>query len=284
MILPLPIAEKLLLLERGQQLPASRLKHALADELREEGIILERLSGRTKSTLYIADSGAFKSWLFNKYAIGDLQAYITTAQNSDATRSELIEVSNNSKAVARRTFKGFLVNSYMPVVCKLNGVPFTVHPQPGSFQFICDTERFTVPDNAVIVGLENFESFRSVEKLKHHFVDCKPLFVSRYPQEQSKDLLRWLQSVPNAYLHMGDYDLAGINIYYQEYKKHLNDRASFYIPHNIEELLEYYGNRQLYDGQRLNDAEIREPQVQTLLSLIHKYKKGLEQEILLTGK
>ena len=64
----------------------------------------------------------------------------------------------------------------------------------------------------------------------------------------------------------------------------MNDRASFYVPHNIAELLENYGNRQLYDGQRLNDAEIGEPQVQTLLSLIHKYKKGLEQEILLTGK
>jgi len=35
------------------------------------------------------------------------------------------------------------------------------------------------------------------------------LFVSRYPQTQSKDLLNWLQSIPNPYLHFGDFDLTG---------------------------------------------------------------------------
>ena len=284
MTLPLSIAEKLLLLEQGQQLPASSLKHKLVDELREEGVVLERLAGRTKSTLYIADSGALQRWLFNKFAINDLQTYIGVVKNEDATRAELIEVSNDSKVAASRAFRGFLVNSYMPVHCMLNGVLFTVHPQQGSFQFIYDIGQFTLPEDVVIVGLENFENFRSAEKLRRLFGGLKTLFVSRYPQEQSKDLLRWLQSVPNSYTHLGDYDFAGINIYQQEYKKHLKERALFYVPGNIEELMEKYGNRQLYDNQRLNDTDITEPALQALIALIHKHKKGLEQEILLTGK
>ena len=42
---------------------------------------------------------------------------------------------------------------------------------------------------------------------------CVPplLLVSRYPQ--SKDLVTWLHTVPNHYVHFGDIDLAGIHIY-----------------------------------------------------------------------
>ena len=76
-------------------------------------------------------------------------------------------------------------------------------------------------------------------------------------------------------------DLAGINIYYQEYKKHLGDRATFFVPENIALLLPQFGNRQLYDRQKLNDLPIDEPQVQQLIDLIHAHKKGLEQEILM---
>ena len=284
MTLPVSIAEKLLLLAQGQQLPASGLKHSLIDELKEEGIILERLSGRTKSNLYVSYGTVLHTWVHNKFAISDLQAYISVAKNADATRAELIEVSNDSKAAARRAFRGFLVNSYMPIDCTLSGAPFVIYPQQGSFQFIYETEHFNIPQDAVIVGLENFENFRSVEKLRHLFGDNKTLFVSRYPQEQSKDLLRWLQSVQNQFVYMGDYDFAGVNIYQQEYKKHLKERASFYVPGNIEELIEKFGNRKLYDSQRLNDATVSEPAIKELISLIHKHKKGLEQEILLTVK
>ena len=47
----------------------------------------------------------------------------------------------------------------------------------------------------------------------------KILFVCRYPQ--SNDLIKWLQSIPNRYLHFGDLDFAGINIYLNEFKKYL---------------------------------------------------------------
>ena len=80
---------------------------------------------------------------------------------------------------------------------------------------------------------------------------------------------------------MGDYDFAGINIYLQEYKKNLGAKASFFIPDNMEQLLEQYGNKTLYDRQQLNNTGIVEEKLQQLIALIHKYKKGLEQEILL---
>jgi hypothetical protein len=74
---------------------------------------------------------------------------------------------------------------------------------------------------------------------------------------------------------MGDYDFAGINIYLQEFKKHLGAKASFFIPYNIEQLLEKYGNKALYDQQQLNTTLINEENILKLIQFIHRCKKGL---------
>ncbi|MDR2145726.1 MAG: hypothetical protein LBE91_04615, partial [Tannerella sp.] len=54
-----------------------------------------------------------------------------------------------------------------------------------------------------------------------------------------------------------------------------------FIPQNIEYLLDNYGNKKLYDNQQINfDMEsIKEDNLLKLLEIIHKHKKGLEQEI-----
>lgn len=283
MMLTIAIAEKLLRLADGEQIRASLIKHTLIDELISEGIILEQYSGRTKRILYIADKAAFANWLFHRFQINDLAAYIQAIRNSDATRADLILAGNDSKVKARRTFKGFLVNSYQPIEAALNNQPIVIQPTPGTFQFIYDFETFAPPADVVIVGIENTENFRWVAKQEYLFKNIKPLFISRYPQEQAGDVIKWLRSIPNQYLHFGDFDFAGINIYLQEYKKHLGERAFFFIPGNIEDLLATNGNKNLYDQQKLNDLVIAEKRINELIALLHKHKKGLEQEVLIIG-
>ena len=283
-MITLSISEKLLKLIEGQQIPASLIKHTLIDELISEGIILEQYSGRTKRLLYIADKTAIANWLFNRFQINDLTTYINTLKDNEVTRAALVLTANDSKVKSRRTFKGFLVNSYLPVNAMLNGRSVIIQPVAGTFQFIYDHESFVPAPDVVIVGVENAENFRWVEKQQHLFTDILPLFISRYPQEQSKDVIKWLMSIPNRYLHFGDYDFAGINIYIQEYKNHLGERASLYIPDNIADLLAAYGNKELYDRQKLNDLVITEPAVNDLIALLHEHKKGLEQEVLMTAQ
>ena len=110
------------------------------------------------------------------------------------------------------------------------------------------------------------------------------MFVSRYPQNQSKDLLKWLQFIPNKYLHFGDFDFAGIGIYLNEYKKYLADRAVFFVPEYIEYVISEYGNRKLYDKQKINfDMQsVKEECLIKLIEIMQKHKKGLEQEIWIT--
>ena len=124
-MITLSLSEKLLQLLAGAQIPASQLKHELITELISEGIIAERIAGRTKRTLYMQDVAAFSNWLFNKHSIPDLSDYITVLKDEASTRADLVQAGNDSKIRSRRTFRGFLANSYLPIDGQLNGKPYT---------------------------------------------------------------------------------------------------------------------------------------------------------------
>jgi hypothetical protein len=279
MKLPVHIAEKLLQLLQGDTVPSSAAKHATIEELIAEGIIERR--GRIQRTLFTSNKNAFQIYLQSKYSINDLAQYIQTIKQTDVSRSQLVAASSDSKLKAIRTFKGFLVNSYLPLKASINGAEITLNPTDGIFQFIYDYEQFSIPSDVTVVGIENPENFREISKQRYLFEDLTPLFVSRYPQNQSKDMLKWLLSISNNYLHFGDFDLAGIGIYLNEYKKYLADRATFLVPDNIEETIARYGNRSRYNNQKENFdiSSLKEKKLLALIEIIHKYKKGLDQEV-----
>jgi hypothetical protein len=279
MILPISIAEKLTALQNGEKVPFSKLKHSVVESMIDNGILKKQIQGRSKTLIYLSNKNSLPDYLKNHFGIDSLENYIIAFKKEDLSRGEAVEVSSNSKLKSIRTFKGFLVNCFQPVECKLNGKQITIEPKEGTFTFIYDYDRFTPSDNITIVGIENPENFRHVQKQKKLFENIQPLFVSRYPQ--SKDLIKWLQTIPNNYLHFGDFDFAGLNIYCNEYKKHLKDKAKFFLPPDIEKLLSTKGNRDNYNNQTIqfDKNEIGEKNILSLLGLIEKYKKGLEQEI-----
>ncbi len=274
------IAAKLLQLAGGAELPASSFSAHVVKELVEENIVQERIQGRTKRILYIVNPTTLYDWLAQKHGINCLEQYIATLQSEDATRADNTLAAGNSKLTTVRTFKGFLVNAPQPIPASLNRAPLTLYTPPGTFQFIYDYESFIVPEDVLIAGVENAEVFRHADKLLRLLPGKQVVFVSRYPQQQGKDLISWLSNISNCYIHFGDYDFAGMNIYMQEYKKYLGDRAMFYVPDDLDELLQQYGNAGLYDQQKLNALSQHDPELQALIALLHKHKKGLEQEAL----
>src|SRR5690554_2238269 len=271
-------ANLLLRLRSGEILTGSEAKSRLIENLIAEGILWR--TGRVQKKIGLQDADSLKSYLENKYGIADLEVYMQLLQNKYTTRSDLVKVASDSKLRRKRSFKGFLINHYQPIKVELNGEITILKPLLGSFRFIYDFENFIPSEELTIVGVENAENFRFIEKQKHLFTDIKPLFVSRYPQSQHKDLIRWLQEIPNPYLHFGDFDLVGIAIYLNEYKKHLGDRAHFFIPENIEELFQNFGNPSLYDIQT-SQTQVASEELQTLIDRIHYYRKGVEQEVLI---
>lgn len=279
MKLPASIAEKLIAIQNGEKIPFSKMKHSVVDSMLENGILKKQLQGRSKALVYLINRNGLSAYLKNHFGIDDLENYLKILQRTDLTRADVIEIASNSKLKSIRTFKGFLLNCFQPVECVLNKTPMIIQPHEGTFTFIYDFEDFFPADNITVVGIENPENFRFIQKQRKLFDNIQPLFVSRYPQ--SKDLVKWLRTIPNDYLHFGDFDYAGLNIYYNEFKKHLKERGKFFLPPNIENMLSKNGNRDNYHNQTIqfNRQEIDEDDVLTLLSLIEKYKKGLEQEV-----
>lgn len=264
----------------GEQVAGSKLNRRLLDELLAEGMLLVISHGSRKS--YKArDTEALKRFLTDRE-----EGFRILDVNGSGSRASMAAETGNSKLAPVRSCPGFPVNSYEPIDCFLDGEPFTVNPQEGSFVFVSDWERFVIPADVVVIGIENMENFRMIRKqktvfekyLRMHGLSQRALFVSRYPQ--SADLRRWLCSVPNHYLHFGDFDLAGINIYIIEFQKYLDvGRSSYLIPDDIESRLRS-GSRKRYDDQynRFKDVKSDIPELQQLIDLIHHERKAYDQE------
>lgn len=264
----------------GKQVAGSRLSGKLLNELLAEGMLLVISHGSRKS--YLArDTEALK-----RYLIDSDESYRILEVNLSDSRASMATETGNSKLVTVRSCPGFPVNSYEPIECFLRGKPFWVNPQEGSFLFVSDWEKFTIPEDVVVIGVENMENFRMIRKqrllfekyLKVHEFSNRVLFVSRYPQ--SSDLRRWLCSIPNYYLYFGDFDLAGINIFLSEFHQYLGkERSSYLIPDDIESRLQS-GSRNRYDEQYSHFKDVKSDvfELQQLIALIHRERKAYDQE------
>lgn len=261
----------------GEVVAGSKLSGRLTMELLAEGLLQVIPHGSRKS--YRArDVEALKRYLIDK----DERYRILEVSGSDS-RASMATDTGNSKLVMVRSCPGFPVNSYEPICCRLNDKPFVVNPQEGSFTFITDWERFSIPEDVTVIGIENMENFRKIRQqrtffehyLLQHEQSLRTLFVSRYPQ--STDLRKWLCTISNHYLHFGDFDLAGINIFLTEFYKYLGPtRSSFLIPDDIADRLKA-GSAKRYDDQ-LKSLSTDNEELQQLIDLIRHERKGYDQE------
>lgn len=249
-------------LSKGESVGASRFSEKLLESLRDEHLIIATSHGSKVS-----------------YKAVNPGAIIVPPESPPMTRAEQVGSFGDSKIYRTRSCPGFPVNSYEPVGALLGGDPLIIDPRPGTFLFISDWQSFQIPQDVVVVGVENMENFRMVRSQKYLFEYlCAPvLFVSRYPQ--STDLVSWLQSIPNRYVHFGDLDLAGISIFLTEFQCHLGSRASFFIPQDADSRLAR-GSQDRYDTQlaRFGSLSAPDPRLGFLISLIHKHHRGYDQE------
>lgn len=275
--LSLSLARKIRKLLVDKRIGGSQFSNVMAQELLNEEILVFTSRGMHK-VYRLSDEQGLRTYLSQRYGIENLERWIEVKScETEMTRSEQVQALGNSKLGNIRVFKGFLVRSVIPVEATLRGEPFIVQPIKGISLFIEDYEHFRIPEDVVVVGIENGENFQSVDVQRYLFEGMKVLFVSRYPQ--SKDLRSWLQKIPNRYLHYGDFDLAGVSIYLTEFYAYLGNRAEFFIPADIEARL-VEGNCILYDRQyeRFGKMIITDKRIRPLVELIHKYRRGYEQE------
>ena len=282
MRLTLHLIETLQRLLRGESIPYSSLPKSLVESFVEEGI-LSIVYHKTKRCLIAPNSDVLAGALpkYNE-ALKDLDEAekLLTEDNSRAAQAAL---SGNSKTSSKRAMPGFLVNSYNRIDCMICGQPFTMKPAEGSAVYIANWQTFVPPVSTLIIGIENTENFLRIREQRNFFDDflqqeeSEILFVSRYAF--SSDLMDWLASIPNRYLHFGDFDLAGIDIFLNQFKPHVEERGSFLIPSDIERRLKN-GSRKRYDEhyQKYSNLTTTDEALNHLISLIHKYRRTYDQE------
>lgn len=264
----------------GEQVAGSKLSSKMIDELMAEGLLSVVTRGSRKS--YRArDIEALTRFLIDKD-----ESYRMLEVNAFDSRASMAAETGNSKLTTVRSCPGFPVNSYEPIECMLEGMPFVVNPQSGSFLFVTNWNNFSIPEDVTVIGIENMENFRLIRQQRAFFekyqqmhgLPLKSLFVSRYPQ--STDLRQWLMSITNHYLHFGDFDFAGIHIFLSEIQQYIGSkRSSFLIPDDIESRLAS-GSGKRYDEQYARYSEIssENQELQGLIDLINHYRKGYDQE------
>lgn len=289
MRLTLRLIENLQRLLRGESIPYTALPKSLVEPFVGEGL-LSVAHHRTRRCLIAPNADALAGALpqYNE-SLKDLDAAVRLL-TEDNSRAAQAAVSGNSKTSSKRTMPGFLVNSFNRIDCMLCGKPFAIEPITGSAVYIADWQSFLPPVSVLIIGIENTENFLRIREQKKLFDYCLQqeesgiLFVSRYAF--SSDLMDWLALVPNRYVHFGDFDLAGISIFLNQFKPHVGERGSFLIPSDIENRLKN-GSRKRYDEQfqKYSNLTDTDPAINQLISLIHKYRSAYDQEgyILMNG-
>jgi len=272
----------------GKSVATSSLRKDIAAELLDEGLLTVHANG-SRRTFRAIRTSTLKNYLYSRFE--EFRVINASAKLSDievSSRAQQAKASGNSKTVAVRSCHGFPLNCYEPIECRLVGKSILISPPEGSFMFIADWRSFTIPRDVIVVGIENMENFIEIRRQRYLFTDytstlCKSatsprlLFVSRYPQ--SKDLRLWLQTIPNIYIHFGDFDLAGISIFLNEFRKYLGERATFLIPDDIEKRIES-GSTKRYNDQCLNFKNLTSdiPCIQHLITLINTHHRCYDQE------
>ncbi len=281
MKITLSLIDKLLRLRSGKPIASSALHGEWVEELLRDGVLISRSQG-SRRTLMAAEPEKLEEALGNiDERLGGLERMQKMLLNADGSRSEQAAETGNSKLIAVRSCPGFPVNSYEPIHCTLNGQKMDVCPSEGCFLFIAAWQRFFIPEDVVVVGIENMENFRLIRQQRTLFTSLLPgkqlLFVSRYPQ--STDLRSWLQTIPNRYVHFGDFDLAGIHIFLSEFRQFLGNRATFLIPTDIEQRLRK-GSVERYRAQysRFRKLASDIPSLQRLIDIINRYRRAYDQE------
>jgi hypothetical protein len=255
----------------------------LLDQFIADYILNYRLIGKQQRKIFCPDANELTLYLQSKFEIPSLEGYIDFYEQEDVSRRDSVLAGSDSKLRKVKVFTGFLLNCHEEILGELHAQPFLIKPVRGAFTFVSAHQVFKIPPDVTVIIVEGHENFRDIHRQKYLFEGLRPLFLWRY--QNSNTIAEWLNSIPNPYIHFGDFDLKGIHIYLSELRNKISgDRGKFLIPDDLEMLLSAYGEKDLYEKQKVFLPAIQAQCPEALvpvIELILKYKKGLAQEILI---
>ncbi|GEM_PF-2027669 len=288
----LKLATQLHQLAQGENLSFnvfSKKAQNIIKQLITDGVLSDNKIIRRKKVVFCTNTDKLEKYLVAKYEIYGLQKYIDALQNTNSTKSDMVNVSGNAKLQTNTSLEGFLLKAYENISGKIDNENINLKTTNGTSLHINNWQNFEIDDTATIVVVENSENFKLIHKQKYLFSNIKPVFLLRFAN--STAISKWITQTNNNYLHFGDFDLKGVHIYITEFKQKINkpNKCKFYIPDNIEILFanEKIGSSERYFKQKQNlknfDFSLHS-EVEDLIDMIEKYKKGLDQEYFIDNR
>ncbi len=280
MKLGLKDAQNLLSISQGEVLRRSMFGKGslkLLDAMIELGALRQNKITRNSFDISLGRKEPFNGYLLSYLFIDDLNKHIEALSLQNPSRSELSQIGVSTKIKSTSPKSGVHINSPDAIDVLINRESVRLSFPSGCALFVHKSSEIVIKEDVLIVGVENFENISGKLKDRTIFPDAKIIFI-----ERNKVLQNLLAEVSNRYLHFGDIDLAGISIYQNEYEHIVKDRGSFFIPADIESLITK-GLAELYENQKEKYSTLigNTSRIQSLINLINKNKKSIEQEIFL---
>lgn len=254
----------------------------LLSELEQCGVIrIRHVAARSWQVFPLSYDG-FLAHIRTNYDIDDLNNYIVALELESPGRDELsaLGISTKLRNIGPKT--GIHINSPFPLEVIIAGQKVNPALPVGTALFVHENVEIQIPENVVIVGVENFTNITNAFRQSHLFEQSgRVLFVERCGTLQAL-----LAKVSNRYIHYGDIDLAGIHIYQTQYASLVGERGSFFLPCAINELfVRFKGLSELFEQQKYKYVSLEgiDESMQMLIDEIRAMKKGIEQEAFISN-
>jgi len=260
-------------------------KKLIEELIKDERQIFEKKKvKRNSKKVYLKSPSKFLAYLDVYFGIHNLEEYINVLKNKNIDRDEIASKGFSTKLIKTSPKEGIYINAPSQVIIKINNTDINVCLPSGTALFIRSNASIEIPDDVIIVGVENFTNIIKAPNQKKLFEKYgKVVFM-----ERGKMLKKILRKSNNKYIHYGDIDLAGVDIYQNEYYPIVKERGDFFLPcDDIEELFKKYrGIPDLYNNQieRYKNIKGINEKMEKIISAIHKYKVGIEQEVFISSE
>jgi len=244
------------------------------------------ISGKPQQ-IYLNDSealiGVIKANGYTVNTTADIDYFIESCEEP-ISRDEIAANYSDTKKVESKSFNGLMVRVLDKLEVKYNGKKQYFYPVEGTGLFIHYTSKLELDSDVIVVGVENPQVVWYIDKYRHLFNQNKKYLFLSISEYKTNYQYQWLKSISNEYIHFGDFDLAGINIYLNTILPKLKNckSYSFLIPDDIYTIMKEKNYKKDYSNQvrYLNIESQGESKLQKLISFIKNHKITLEQEIL----
>ena len=242
------------------------------------------MSGKP-SQIYLNDAeallGVIKANGYNVNCIEDLD-YFIEEENEPKSRDEIADNYSHTKRVESKSFNGLMISVFNKLEVNYNDKKQYFYPLEGSGLFLHYTSKLQLDDDVIVVGVENPQVVWYINNYKHLFENDKKYLFLCISEYKTTYQYKWLESFSGEYIHFGDFDLAGINIYLNTIVPKLKKAKShsFLIPDNIYEIIKEKNYMLDYSNQTkyLNITSKEDKNLQKLMEFIKSHKITIEQE------